>query len=207
MMQADVDVDDLAKTLSKHISEHFLLGSDETLDQDRDVLADGLIDSMGVMELVSYIEDQFEVAVPDEDIVADNFRSVRAMTRFVAGKLGVEIADPFIEGVQQMVLEATPPDAVVLLLTSGDDALVQIEERTVWHFPCDEGGQFVSGRPQDGAEAIAQVSKLQARGATHIAFPEPELWWLDHYSGLAAFLESSGELISRSEPGVVYSLG
>src|SRR5947209_7979541 len=159
-MQADVDAHDLAETLSKHISDYFLAGSDEPLAQDRDLLADGLIDSMGVMELVSYIEEQFEVAVADDEIIADNFRSVQAMTRFVAGKLGMEIADPFVEGVHEMVLEATPADAVVLLLTSGDEALAQIGERTVWHFPCDEAGRFVSGRPRDGAEAIAQVNEL-----------------------------------------------
>ncbi len=48
---------------------------------------------MGVMEVVSFIEEEFGVSVDDVDIVPDNFSSVRQMTRYVAAKKGISLND------------------------------------------------------------------------------------------------------------------
>jgi acyl carrier protein len=62
------------------------LGNGGAIGPDDDLLADGVIDSMGVMELVSFIEDDLGVQVDDSEIVPENFRSIRALTEFATSK-------------------------------------------------------------------------------------------------------------------------
>ena len=47
----------------------------------------GILDSVGVFTLVAFLEQQFHIEVPDEDLVWANFESVDAITRFVEKKL------------------------------------------------------------------------------------------------------------------------
>lgn len=54
--------------------------------RDTDLLAAGLIDSLGIMELVKFLEGRFGIAVGDEDLEPDNFRSIDAIAAFVARK-------------------------------------------------------------------------------------------------------------------------
>jgi acyl carrier protein len=54
------------------------------LDLEHDLLADGLIDSLGVLKLIAWIEDRFNLAVGDDDLDPDNFRSIAAIDTFIA---------------------------------------------------------------------------------------------------------------------------
>lgn len=53
------------------------------LELEHDLLADGLIDSLGVLKLIAWIEDRFTVAVGDDDLDPDNFRSIAAIDTFI----------------------------------------------------------------------------------------------------------------------------
>jgi len=50
---------------------------------DSSFLQEGIIDSLGVMELVAFVEKTFEVKVDDHDITPDNFDSVRKLAAYV----------------------------------------------------------------------------------------------------------------------------
>ena len=58
------------------------------LAHDEDLLAADLIDSLGITELVSFLERRFGVSVGDEDLTPDNFRSVDSIVAFVDRKGG-----------------------------------------------------------------------------------------------------------------------
>jgi acyl carrier protein len=47
----------------------------------------GIIDSLSIFRLVSFLEDNFGVRISDDEIVNDNFQSVNAIESFVAEKL------------------------------------------------------------------------------------------------------------------------
>jgi acyl carrier protein len=53
---------------------------------DEDLVGDGIIDSLGLTELVAFIEQRFGVVVDDDDVVIDNFRNIRSMESFIADK-------------------------------------------------------------------------------------------------------------------------
>lgn len=59
-----------------------------SLAHDEDLLAADLIDSLGITELVGFLESKFGVVVADEDLTPDNFRSVDSIAAFVARKGG-----------------------------------------------------------------------------------------------------------------------
>jgi len=62
------------------IRDSFLV--DEFGDEDS-FLANGIIDSLGVMQLVTFVESEFGIKVPDSDLVPDNFDSVAKVAGYV----------------------------------------------------------------------------------------------------------------------------
>jgi acyl carrier protein len=53
---------------------------------DTSFLKEGLVDSLGVMELVAFVEKEFGVAVPMEEVTAENFDSVASLAAYVRRK-------------------------------------------------------------------------------------------------------------------------
>lgn len=73
--------------LREFITENFLFGSDEEGFEDDDSFLDnGIIDSTGVLELVSYIEEEFDMEVLDEELVPDNFDSLNKLVSYIESK-------------------------------------------------------------------------------------------------------------------------
>ena len=50
---------------------------------DEDLLISGLVDSLGVMRLVTYIEDEFAIPVPPEDVTIENFATIDTIGAYV----------------------------------------------------------------------------------------------------------------------------
>ena len=78
---------DIKKKLDSFIRNNFLLGDEtQTLDDDDSFLEKGIIDSTGVLELVNFIEETFNINVEDEDLVPDNLDSLNKMTSYIRKK-------------------------------------------------------------------------------------------------------------------------
>ncbi|HPF70492.1 MAG TPA: acyl carrier protein [Candidatus Krumholzibacteria bacterium] len=70
-----------------YIIENFLFGDAEPLADDTMSLLDGgIIDSVGVMELVAFLEQEFGVKVADEELVPENLDSVANLVGFIGRK-------------------------------------------------------------------------------------------------------------------------
>ena len=70
-----------------YITENFLyMRPDLTLADDDGLLEKGIIDSMGVVELVQFLQDELGVAVADEEITEENLGSVSSIVRFAMSK-------------------------------------------------------------------------------------------------------------------------
>ena len=79
---------DIKETIREFILSNFLKGSElTTLVDDASFLEEGIIDSVGVLELVAFIEETFNFRVEDEEIVPDNLDSVDKLVAFVQSKL------------------------------------------------------------------------------------------------------------------------
>ncbi len=58
----------------------------QSIAPDDDLLGQGILDSMGVMQLVDYIEANHGVQISDEDIVPENFRSLNTLQEMISHK-------------------------------------------------------------------------------------------------------------------------
>jgi acyl carrier protein len=52
-------------------------------------LEEGIVDSVGVMELVAFVEEKFGLKIDDADVTPDNFDSVSRLAAFIRRKSGV----------------------------------------------------------------------------------------------------------------------
>jgi acyl carrier protein len=77
----------LAQRISKYVSEN-LLYVDEGFEYDYDTsfIGEGLIDSMGVMELLNFVQSEFDVRVEQQEVTPDNFDSINKLAAFVSRK-------------------------------------------------------------------------------------------------------------------------
>lgn len=58
------------------------------LGRDYPLLDNGVLDSMAVLELVAYLEQELNISVADDEVVPENFGSIARLTTYVAKKLG-----------------------------------------------------------------------------------------------------------------------
>ena len=69
------------------IFENFLFDAEESaLGNDDSFLEQGVIDSTGVLELVEWIEETFEIKIDDTELVPENLDSVNLITAFIERK-------------------------------------------------------------------------------------------------------------------------
>ena len=69
------------------IVENFLFGDDNGLKGDTSFLDEGIIDSTGVLELVTYLEEEFEIEVEDEELIPENLDSINNIAAYLEGKI------------------------------------------------------------------------------------------------------------------------
>jgi acyl carrier protein len=69
------------------IMENFLFGNDQGLNDDTSFLDEGIIDSTGILELVSFLEEEFDISVEDEEILPENLDSITSVTAYLEKKM------------------------------------------------------------------------------------------------------------------------
>ncbi len=73
--------------LREFILKNMYYAEDGSIGDDDSFLETGVIDSMGVMELVAFVQSEFAIEVAQNEIVVENFDSIRKLARFVQRKL------------------------------------------------------------------------------------------------------------------------
>lgn len=81
---------DIRAQVRAYLAENFMFSDDGfDLGDDASLLEEGIVDSTGVLELVMFIEETFELEVADEEIVPDNLDSVSNLASFIRRKQGL----------------------------------------------------------------------------------------------------------------------
>jgi acyl carrier protein len=81
-------VNEILERTRTYVRDNFLyMRPDFRLGDDDPLLAKGVIDSMGVLELLGFLETVFGVSVADEEVTVANLGSLSAIARFVATKV------------------------------------------------------------------------------------------------------------------------
>ena len=69
------------------IMENFLFGNDQGLNDDTSLLDEGVIDSTGILELVSFLEEGFDISVEDDEILPENLDSIKNVVAYLKRKM------------------------------------------------------------------------------------------------------------------------
>lgn len=77
---------DIRKTITDFVCSE-LLDDDEPIGADDNLLADGMIDSLGMLRLVSFIEDTFGYKVPPEHFTINHFRTLDAIDTYLSSSM------------------------------------------------------------------------------------------------------------------------
>lgn len=75
----------IREQLRDYIVANYLFGSG-TVGDDVSLLDEGVLDSMGVLELVLFVEETFDVRIAEYDVVPENFDSIGAIASFIEVK-------------------------------------------------------------------------------------------------------------------------
>jgi len=83
----------IQKQICDFIVENFLYGEpDNGLNETDSFLEKGIIDSTGILELVAFIEETYEIQIENEELIPENLDSVKNVVSFVERKLETQHA-------------------------------------------------------------------------------------------------------------------
>jgi len=73
--------------LINYINEQFADDQqEEPIQPEDDLLSEGVLDSFGMMKLIRFIEDNFDIKVQPEDMTIENFTSVETIVRYISAQ-------------------------------------------------------------------------------------------------------------------------
>jgi acyl carrier protein len=79
---------EIGPIIRQYIQDNFIFrsGSPALLETDS-LMERGLLDSMGVLEMVTFLETRFAIRIPDDEVLPQNLDSIGRLTDFVCNKL------------------------------------------------------------------------------------------------------------------------
>jgi acyl carrier protein len=85
---ASAGLTEIAPKIREFVSHNFLFSEDGfPYDDDASFLGEGIIDSLGIIELVPFVEKEFKISVGDHELLPNNFDSVNKLVAFIGKKL------------------------------------------------------------------------------------------------------------------------
>lgn len=78
---------EIEQEMRQFIVDNFLFGDkDSKFSNDDSFLERGIIDSTGVLELVSFLEEKYKIKIMDNELVPENLDSISCLVRFIDRK-------------------------------------------------------------------------------------------------------------------------
>jgi acyl carrier protein len=78
---------DLQREIYKFIVDNFMFGQADGLGYGESLLERGVMNSTGVLELISFLEETFMITVKDDEVIPANLETVNSIVAYVGGKL------------------------------------------------------------------------------------------------------------------------
>jgi len=79
----------IEEQIREYVVDNFLFSEDGYhLPEDASFLEEGIVDSTGVLELVMFVEETFNITVEDDEILPENFDSVSQLAAYIRRKVG-----------------------------------------------------------------------------------------------------------------------
>ena len=79
----------IKSTISSFVLQSFPLAQKRKFTEDVPLLESGIVDSVGILEIVAFLEREFAIQISDDDLQPENFGSIAGIAAFVEQKRGV----------------------------------------------------------------------------------------------------------------------
>lgn len=80
----------IEEQIAQYIQSELLTDAHVALADDTRILADGLLDSTSILELILWIEDTYNFSVENEDMTEENFGTIGRLGAYVRMRLGAD---------------------------------------------------------------------------------------------------------------------
>lgn len=84
VLVAEVNLKD---ALRQFILKDLLVGREAAIGDDDELLLSGLVDSLGAVRLISFIETELNIHVPPEDVIIEHFQTINAMADYLRQRM------------------------------------------------------------------------------------------------------------------------
>ena len=86
-----IDTATIDQDVRQFLADNFILDDGGTgLGADDSLTQAGVLDSMGVLELIMFVQERFGVSIPDEDTLPENLDSVSRIVNYISRRLADE---------------------------------------------------------------------------------------------------------------------
>ena len=86
-MQANAEIEG---EITAFLSKNFPLYNEDKVEREESLVESGVIDSLGILELVDFVEATFAFRIPEDELLPENLDSIANITRYLAEKLGTD---------------------------------------------------------------------------------------------------------------------
>ena len=80
-------MDKKVQLIRSFIVETFLFGDDSAFQEDTSFIQNGIIDSTGILELITFIEETHNIKLQDDELIPENLDSLEKIGQFLERKL------------------------------------------------------------------------------------------------------------------------
>ncbi|RYY74321.1 MAG: acyl carrier protein [Gammaproteobacteria bacterium] len=82
-----MNLEEARQKLRHFILENYLFTDDQAALKDEDSFLDGgILDSMGILELIEHLDESFGIKVEGDELVPDNLDSINSLIKFISTK-------------------------------------------------------------------------------------------------------------------------
>jgi len=90
-MTADNSLGDIKEKVRAFILEYAAGKGVTSVRDDEPILTNNIIDSLGSLRMVDFLETTFPLTIEDTDMLPENFQTLNACETFIKGKLGIDL--------------------------------------------------------------------------------------------------------------------
>lgn len=76
----------VSQRVKQFIVENFFVSDPASIAEDTSLIAEGIVDSTGMLEVITFLEGEFGIVVADDETTPDNLETVGRITAFVGRK-------------------------------------------------------------------------------------------------------------------------
>ncbi len=76
----------MTNTIITYIKNEILNDPNTALTAQDDLLGSGLVDSMGFVRIIAFLEEEYDITIPPTDMVIEYFMNIEAMSNYVASR-------------------------------------------------------------------------------------------------------------------------